>query len=481
MSKQILLTLATVMAITACQSENPGLTGNPKPYGPAIDREPIERTSDGLEVKYDNRVDILFVIDDSNSMRKYQERLSNNIHKFVDQIAKENSIDFHIGYTFAHDSQRYGEGTYIDAFGDKREKVKPTSVIDGKTRVNWEPAGSLRPLLGPAEKLPKDGRRFVTAEDDYVNILRETFNPGKNPDLVKDLLPRKYVDPVKDAANLWKMKAEPYGPESEEIFTPLLNTLQDPTLAGAGGPNAGFRREGALFVVVILSDAKSADVIPKGYTPDFVYKKLKELTGEQEAGKKRVRVFSVVMKPGQKIIESTNLDVDDGKSCYPDPAFFKLVETKDKWGNTVKQYARPEYIEENPLSTLAELTKDSEDKLDPVLSICDRDYGTVLAEYGTKIKQDTLKDVSIDLPSRPQIYTEEEIRNKPALAQKNLSVWINDTQLDPKNKQWVYDYSNVRVTVFGESIQWEKFPNAKIRVKYVPVDATAETTKQVEH
>src|SRR4051812_48472685 len=100
---KILIAALGLLGLVACQPHDPEMT-NPSPAiapklpEPKIDRKTTEVTADGLVVTYDSRVDILFVIDDSRSMQAHTENLSRNIQAFVDGFAKNNAIDFHIGY-----------------------------------------------------------------------------------------------------------------------------------------------------------------------------------------------------------------------------------------------------------------------------------------------------------------------------------------------------------------------------------------------
>lgn len=435
--KKLAAVVALATALVGCKTENPALTGIPKPPPPAIERGTVERLADGLQVSFDPRVDILFVIDDSLSMEKHQENLSRNIKSFVDELAKVKAIDFHIGYTVSHDRGRYG--TFVP------------QTCGNRAEPNWEPVGSLRSLKGPSEKLPKDGRRFVTREDDFNTILKETLDPKVNTALVKQLIntPSK---PVADGCG--------YGPEEEEMFSPIVGLLEDKSLS----VNNGFRRDGALFVVVIVSDAKSADV-NFGLTPENVMLRIAAATGSIMSESPKFRVLSVAMKPGVMM---------DNDQCKPDPAFGEWSEEQQR---TVLMLPRRVTEDENPLAVLAMLTQDENLEVDPVLSICDKNYGDDLARYGAQIKQDTLRDLTIQLPSYPQAFT------KPEDQDRNLAVFIGEQKLD--RTMWKYSSQTGNgqgavVTIFGQKIDWDKYTGQKIRVTYVPVDAGADTTKPLK-
>jgi hypothetical protein len=425
--------VATAALMSACMARNPGLTGQPPPPAERITYKAAEWKADGLTVDVDTRVDILFLIDDSRSMLKHQQKLSQNINAFVEEIAKIKAIDFHIGYTVAHDSKRY-DGGIVPRVCPQGSDIKGRDV----SIPNWEDAGSLRPLKGPVEKL--GDRRFVTPDDDYVAILKASLDPENNTFLKKNFLN------ASDGPNVC-----PYGPEEEEFFTPLLGALTNPIVAN--GANKGFRRPGALFIAIIVSDAKDAT----GKLAEEVLPQIRAAVGESSAGeKRRFRAFSVVIKPGLEIGRDSQTWKD---GCRPDPAF--AIKNKDG------SYEFPVHIvkdDENPLAVLARLTEDEVNagKVDQVLSICDKDYGTQLAQFGRLITQDTLADVVVPLGALPDV-------KDPS---KRLSVFIGKTPLKegPKVRggQWELNPNYNRVTIYSQNVDWNTHKGEKIRLQFVP-------------
>ena len=83
--------LFLVVALLGCQAE-PNLKKVPKPV--------INKVEKGLNnVSFNPAVDILFIIDDSGSMSRYQEKLAANADLFIEKFFKAKFIDFHIGVT----------------------------------------------------------------------------------------------------------------------------------------------------------------------------------------------------------------------------------------------------------------------------------------------------------------------------------------------------------------------------------------------
>lgn len=185
---------------------NPGVQN----YDPVIQNEPppppkakqqeVETTD--MQGTEDTKMDILFVIDSSQSMCSDQERLSRNIDKFVNIFANNNRIDWHIGVTTVWDSSRYlnAERTYKN--------------------------GELRKVVGQ-----KNSVRFVSrTTPNALASLRETLKVG-----------------------LDKLTSDPRttGPENEEVFSPILAAFEPEMKSG---PNRGFRREDAHLAIVIITD-----------------------------------------------------------------------------------------------------------------------------------------------------------------------------------------------------------------------------------
>jgi hypothetical protein len=436
---KLILAGAVVAGLAGCQPDNPPLTGPQREPLPKADYQVAETSAKGLTVTFDTRVDILFVIDDSKSMRAHQQNLSANINKFVDAFANVNAIDFHIAYTRVHDRLRYGPIVQPSCGGV----------------LNFEPSGTLSELKG----LPPGGRRYLSKEDkDFRGILKSNLDPEVNLSLVKP-----FVNPDPRNPSVCAQ-----GPENEESFFPLINALEDPTRVD--GPNKGFRRPGAFFVAILVSDAKDESV-NYGLTPEEVVRRLAENTGEAATGKKRFRIYSVAISSGTLIGTSKEPGV-----CMPDPAFADGVNTpaEQKKHGGLYRWPAKRAVEpgENPLETVARLTEDqTSPKEGQVLSICSPNYGTTLAKYGFQVQQDTLTDVTLRLPHRPQQFDPKSAE----YATKRLRVFIGDAELT-ENVEWNYNPRDVAVVVYGQKIKWDKYPNEKIRVSYTPVDDTLKTT-----
>lgn len=86
--KNVLLTLVTI-GVAGCYAGDKTLVPKP-PY------EPVE-IEESYVLKFEPKVDILFVVDDSGSMGSHQRNLSANLGLFTSAMEKNEFLDYHIG------------------------------------------------------------------------------------------------------------------------------------------------------------------------------------------------------------------------------------------------------------------------------------------------------------------------------------------------------------------------------------------------
>lgn len=238
-TRSALIAMSLLLAMTGCKNPiNADLTGtpeeyvppeipvydkviqNPEPAAPAA-KKTYKQTKDLLGQKA-VPMDILFVVDTSDSMCSDQSKLAKNINSFVANFTKNDKIDFQIGVTVTWDSVTYGDAV---------RKFKN---------------GELRPVVGQGENV-----RFVTP---------------KTPNLQETLAKTLYVG----FESFDKSKPETTGPEYEELFSPILAALSDEMLSG---PNHGFRRPEAHLAVVLVTDTEDStpDVMNPGQMMSAAY------------------------------------------------------------------------------------------------------------------------------------------------------------------------------------------------------------------
>jgi len=200
-----------------------------KPVIAKADWVTIEDT--GFDLSYNPKVDILFVIDNSASMKQVQTNVARNIDQFINKFSSNTSLDFQIGVT-----------TNWDHYTEKFQQAHSEGV------------GALRPIS-------ELDRRFLKKGDaDLVQKLRQALQVG--------------VLELKDG-----------GPEHEAFFSPVIGALEK---TGRGALNEGFIREDAHLVVILVTDA---DDMTADMTPSEAASRLIQLKGPVE----KVSVYGVLV------------------------------------------------------------------------------------------------------------------------------------------------------------------------------------------
>jgi hypothetical protein len=211
--KHLILSLLA-LALAACSAKTADIYGQrelaqpPAPEIPKYAQIPADQikwiTVDGGNgaLDFHPEVDILFVVDNSDSMKSAEDNLQRNVDYFAAALRKNKMIDYHIGVTSVWDSSP----RYVN---------NPHNIY--KAGELW----NVRDSQG--NKYPE---RFVT-KDSHDDLLAATLNIG--------------IEPYSEG-----------GPENEEMFSPIDGALHQ---TGHGDSNEGFFRNSAQLVVVILSDA----------------------------------------------------------------------------------------------------------------------------------------------------------------------------------------------------------------------------------
>ena len=162
------------------------------------------------------KLDILFVIDNSNSMRDKQNLVARELTAFIDEIKNSGGVptDFNVGVvtTSVYLHARVGGQTFLIDFARQAGKLRPvpTELADGG--LDLEPAGAERLLTGTDPELVAKFSRLV--RQGVAGSGQETPFEATRLALLTDL-----------------------------ATTPL-----------AAGGNGGFMRNGARLLVVVLSD-----------------------------------------------------------------------------------------------------------------------------------------------------------------------------------------------------------------------------------
>lgn len=344
--------LAVSFLLVACAREK-GLDV----FQPLEDSQKVVEASDEApEIKVTPMVDILFVIDDSWSMKDEIETLSRNIPLFVEAFAAYSHIDYQIAVVPVWDSIRYQDAA-LNPNG-------PVAQFSTKTLPNGEMIQQ-RNFWSKGELLPLKAKNEQGQLVELVNEPR--FMTARTPDLQSVLVNTLLLKPVehipgRDPETNEYVAGAGQGPEFEELFSPVKAAFSDLMLNNLeSGANRGFSRKGAHKVVVFLSDA---DDESQNLTASQLDRFMRELTGDNT--RSSFSTFAVMYPSGRARSQKCSYDPGIGTDA-----------TAEK------------------LSEFMTLTQGT------VLSICDK-FGEKLAGMGEKVVSRTLKNIVVPLTRYPE-------------------------------------------------------------------------------
>lgn len=393
---------------------------------PEFPAEPIVWiTQDGgqRQFEFNPKTDILFVIDNSESMKAAQENLSRNINRFVEGFRKNRMVDFRIGVISVWDtSERYAQG-----------KKDPYS------------AGELR-LIKDAQGRDLKAR-YVSRFQGYEAALARTLKIGIVP----------YAEG---------------GPEVEEVLLPLSQALQK---TGRGAVNEDFFRDDAHLVVVIVTDA---DDSKSAMAPEQM---AEELFQFKKGRRDLVSAYGVLTR------KSDPDEVKDWElRVHPKyhPECFETITSKDSKGRTKTETRNngkcqegfgPERLEQFIVAANSHHGRPDEIRARQILALNQKDFGSDLAKIGSDITIRALEK-EIFLDQRPRLGTDGQIMVRVRYGTKDQVAAGKGALIPQKSKGgWVYDPERNSIKISGET-QYEDLSEAVFAVDLVPVKTAPATT-----
>lgn len=243
----IAIYISAALLAAACSPESASLVSQQTLPDVLVDRrtpvDPEQQVFDWVQedggqsqLDFNPQLDILFVIDNSESMKATQENLFKNMDQFTRGITKNKMIDYHIGAISVWDSS----DKYVNA-GQKYGIGELRYIKDGRGQ-NYN-------------------RRYVVKTDSR-DILASTLKIG--------------AVPLKDG-----------GPEWEEMLSPLAAALEK---TGRGAVNEDFFRPEAQLVVIFVTDADDGT---KTITPEQIVQKLVDFKGGR---REKVSVYGALVR-----------------------------------------------------------------------------------------------------------------------------------------------------------------------------------------
>jgi hypothetical protein len=233
-------------SFSACGSRSPVLTGT------AMAPAQIQERAGLQTVTLSPKVDVVMVVDNSESMEIKQQFLIKYIQYFTSALSSSQMLDIHLGVLPIYDGVRYGTAGYRN-FLNEPFVVTSDEPYDIDKQLGFYQRGAMRGLVDPST-----GKRGVTplyfthVGPDNVAQLNSTLRIGVDHFIAKSPLAINPADPIGS-----KPENEGSGPEFEEMFSPVAAALWNPM--GSDNPNPGFFRDDAALVVIILTDGEDPD------------------------------------------------------------------------------------------------------------------------------------------------------------------------------------------------------------------------------
>ena len=414
-----LITLITLGALlAACGQTTSNLQGrrdlpSDPPYVPPVKKvekiEWIKQDGGNLLVDFNPRVDILFVIDDSDSMKSAQENLISNLDSFVQKFNQNKVIDYHIGVVSVWDStERFLKFNHPYQVGELH-KVRNSK---GQTSE----------------------RRFVTRKDKVKEVLAPTLNIG--------------VTPYNQG-----------GPEKEEMFSPIEEALQK---SKHGGANEGFFRDDAQLVVVILSDADDSTA---SIQPKQMAEKLFAFKGGNAS---KVSVYAALVKKSDPDV-SKDWDLRIHPKYHPE-CFTMTASGKNQNNGTCQEGFGPDRLEQFVVASNPGHGTEDEVRKSYIMSLIQKSFGRDLANIGSEISRRTLaKEVFLDqMPRRDEKSGRLMIKVRYGTTDQLAS---NKAQVISEDKKsgWAYNENNNSIQLSGD-IDYQFSETAHFEITMAPVN-----------
>lgn len=358
------------------------------------------------QLEFNPRVDILFVTDNSESMKSAQENLVKNIDRFTAGIVRNKMIDYHIGVISCWDSS------------DRYARTKKDAYQMGDLRFAKDRNGTLA------------SKRFVSKADYGQLSIAQTLKIGVTA----------YAEG---------------GPEVEEFFSPLAATIKN---TGRGAANEDFFRDDAQLVVIMMTDA---DDSTSRITPEEMAKMLIEFKGGNPA---KITAYGVLVRASDSD-EYKDWDLRIHPKYHPE--CFDMTSKAPKNNGTCTGFA-PERLEQFIVAADSHLGKPDDIRKNYIMGITSQYFGSDLAKIGDDITFKVLEKV-IYLKQRPRVTPEGQIMLRVRYGtEKQLALGKGQIISQNRNSGWMYDAQNNAIMISGKT-QYDYQESARFAVDMIPV------------
>lgn len=411
--------LAAFALLSACSPESSDIKAQmpapeqAKPEIPVYEKVAPQEfkwiTEDGGQSQFDfnPQVDILFVMDNSDSMKSAQENLNRNIDRFTSGLVKNKMIDYHIGVVSTWDSS------------ERFAKAKKDSFEIGDLRYVKDSNGKLV------------NKRYYSKSDGGKNSLAATLAIGVTP----------YAEG---------------GPEVEEFFSPLAASLEK---TGRGAANEGFFRDNAQLVVVIMTDA---DDSTSRISPEQMAKTLIDFKGGKE---EKVSVYGVLVRASDPD-QYKDWDLRVHPKYHPE--CFDITQKGAKNNGKCSAGFGPERLDQ--LIVAANANSGTQDQIRSkfIMSIVSKTFGTDLARIGDNISVKTLEK-EIFLSQRPRVTADGKLMVRVRYGtDKELASGKGQVITQKQDGGWLYDPENNSIHLSGK-INYNYQDGARFAVDLIPL------------
>ena len=360
------------------------------------------------QLDFNPQIDLLFVIDNSDSMRSAQENLRRNLDKFTAGFTRNPMIDYHIGVISTWDSS------------ERARTNKKDSYEIGELRHVRDTRGNI------------SSRRFLDRKTATPEILASSLHIGVTP-------------------------YEQGGPENEEFLSPLLAALEK---TGPGTTNEGFFRENAQLVIILMTDADDAS------NSVSVEQAVQKLIDFKKGNINKISVYGVLVRA-----EDPDSAKDWNLRIHPKykPWCFDKDSRGRPVNNGRCQPFGPERLEEFVLKSNSYSEKNQTRLREKFLmGITSPTFGSDLARIGNQITIKTLEK-TIYLSQRPRIDSKTQQLMLRVRYGSPEALARGEGQVIPAGeKGWKYNPRDNSLHLSGQ-IQYRYQEGAHFRVELVPV------------
>ncbi len=246
MKQVVIITLISILAISCSKTKAPLMQAPPEKF------QQLQISAGEVKQIEKPKVTVLFVVDNSGSMKPHQDTLQKNVDSFANIFFDNSRIEARVGVVPVYD-RKYLNDKMKNRFGQERI---------------MNPFGELVALKNPDGSLLDSVPYITSSTPNAKEVLKATVAIGVQ-----------------------------WGPEAEESFSPVLEIIQNEELNRT--KNAGFYEKDAHLFIIFLTDADDAT---PGLSAEEFYRTLVEEKSDPgtENGRERVHIAMALANPKKR-------------------------------------------------------------------------------------------------------------------------------------------------------------------------------------